>query len=318
MKKGKRVLDAIIGVVASLAMAITLLVGMTPKVRADPPPTPSFVTIDFGGPSVARDVTRPDGIVKPALFGTDPRPGIGEIGQVNPNCETGKKWDLMGFGFQPNVTATTSTVWMVSGFDPRSTVNTEGHGFQTVFVDTDGNHLSPTPRSGDGHVNQLNSSYGFEYALNIISVSGNTMTYQVVGLGPDSILQRGEFGLNWASDPWALISSSADSVIFTKTTEVRTMNTADTLATTGVNTGYAYADQLIWGFEVPTSMFSWLDPQTPVTFFAGTGCSNDGMKGGILPINISAIPEPGSLLAVGCFLGSSLLIRTRRSMKMAA
>ncbi len=271
--------------------------------------------VDFNEPPTSIDVTRNDGIVTPTIFGSDVRLGVGEIGQVNLG-PTGKEQDLMGFGYQESTyrSLSSSVIWMVSGFNP-ATTNVEGNGFQTVFIDTDGNHVAPSAISESGHVNRPNSEYGFEYAVNIIGVAGNLLTYQFVELSPSSILQTSYHTQN----PWALISSNADSVIFTKTAEVKVMNTENTLLKTGVNTGGAYSDQFVWDYEIPSSKFDWM---IPAAMQASTSSGGDTMTGVFVPegliassdpiIITSPVPEPGSLIGVAGLLASALSIRSRR------
>ncbi len=308
----------IVGVAAYMVVALTPLVSMAPIARADSPQQPPVITIDFSGPSVATEITRNDGVVNPSVFLTDPRPGIGEIGQVSPNCVTGKDWDLMGFGLQPNITPTTSAIWMVSGFDPRT--SNEGFSFGGLFIDTDGhfNKNVPRPVNADGYQSVSNRQAGFEYAVNVIGVNDDTLTYQLVHLSPDSTLQTCYYQQNDPGGPWKLISSSVDSVIFTKTTEVKTAGTLETLLKTGVNTGGVYDNQNIWSFELPNDILWKPDPDVKTKIFATLGCGNDWAVGAFnatnIPAisNISAVPETGNVFGVAILITTALSIRTRR------
>ena len=260
-------------------------------------------------PADFKDVTVNDGGPN-SFYGYDPRPGIGESGEVSANCVANPSWDLRAILWNEKA----STLTFISGFDPLTT--NDGFKIGDVFFDTNNAMTFPSrPVAADGYYIYKNP--GAELCLDITGAIGSSLTWDFKKLAADSQVQSSWYNQNGLSDPWALVSTSKDTLLYSGTSEVTRMTDAQIKAAFNVDIGNNGGMNSIWSFELDTSVLTDQQQQsvsaagslmTGVTGYWTEQCGNDQAK---FQLPASAVPEPGSLAATACFLGSALAIRFR-------
>ena len=127
--------------------------------------------------------------------------GIGqgaEDQEIEPGMTNDQSWDLEGFFLENNMLS------MIGGFDFQA--GQSGYASGDIFVSVD-----DVPQYGDFHRGGANGSelqgdsgtYGYEYVLDL---DFSSMTYSVLGLSNNTVLQTAYYQQNEGSSPWKYVS----------------------------------------------------------------------------------------------------------------
>jgi len=231
------------------------------------------------------DITVNDG--SPSLnYGTDPRSGINESGEVTANCVANASWDLRAMAFDIH----TNKLMVVSGFNPLAL--NEGIGIGDIFIDTNNSYFVPSrPNVGDGYFTYANSAAGYEYAIHLIDPSTGNLSYNIAALSGASTLQSTGWAQNAISDPAKLIASGADTVISSGLFSITTMTDAQVAAlgiNVGTNGGYnGGPDNYVFTFDLSSASLS-----NGATFRLTETCGNDLLVGHLAAgVAVAAVPE---------------------------
>ena len=246
------------------------------------------ITVTDGGPS--------------SYYGSDPRPGIGESGQVAANCVADPTWDLRAMAFDIN----TNSLMVVSGFNPLT--KNDNFGIGDILVDTNNSYTVPSrPSSGDGYLTYSNSAAGYEYAVKLIDPSSGHLNYNVVSLGGASLLMSGYYAQNAVSDPAKLIPSGADTILSSGAFTLTTKTDAQVFADLGLNIGTNGGTNYVFTFDLSAASLA-----NGATFRLTTECGNDLLVGQLAP-SASAVPETSTWVMGFLALGAAGLLIRRRS-----
>jgi len=259
--------------VGSLCVTLSayLLIGMVHAGYVD-------ITVNDGGPS--------------SYYGSDPRPGVGESGQVAANCVADPSWDLRAMAFDIN----TNKLMVVSGLNPLTKNGNFGIG--DIFIDTNNSFTVPSrPSSSDGYLTYSNSSAGYEYAIDLIDPASGNLNYNVVALSGASSLKSGYYAQNAVSDPATLSASGADTILSNGVFSVTTRTDTQVLAEFGLNIGTNGGTNYVFSFDLSAASLA-----NGATFRLTTECGNDLLVGQLSP-SASSVPETSTwvmgLLALG-------------------
>jgi len=256
-------------------------------------------------------------------FGTDPRPGIGESGQVTANCVANSSWDLRAMAFDVN----TNSLMVVSGFNPLAKnfdQNVVGDILGDIFVDTNNSFTSPSRAAmgipaTDGHFSYANSTpgNGFEYAIHLIDPSnstGNNLRYNLVALGGASLLETGNYNQNASADPAFLIPSGADTIKSGGLSLVTTMSDAQVFANLGLNIGTNGGTNYVFTFDLSAASLA-----SGATFRLTEECGNDLLVGHLAAgVAVAAVPETSTWVMGFLALGAVAFMVRRSSLVKAA
>ena len=253
-----------------------------------------------------------------SYYGTDPRPGINESGQVAANCVANSSWDLRAMAFDIN----TNSLMVVSGFNPLAKnfdQNVTGDIIGDIFVDTNNSFTSPSRAAmgipaTDGHFPYANSTpgNGFEYAIHLIDPSnstGNNLRYNLVALSGASILETGNYNQNASADPAFLIPSGADTFKSGGFSLVTTMSDAQVLANLGLNIGTNGGTNYVFTFDL-----SAISLASGANFRLTEECGNDLLVGHLDPS--AAVPE-ASTWVMGFLALGAVIFMVQRSNAVA-
>ena len=289
-------------IIRNVGIAILFAV-ITPLVTNYAHATPPVINTD-GVTTAVSDITIDSGVLK-AFYAGDPRQGLHEVGAVNFNCVANPSWDLMAMGFDYS----NSHLYIVSGFNPLTT--NDGYGFGSIFVKNTDTPLIQRPVISDGYSTYVNP--GFAGCIDITGSTGNILNYNLVMMSPDSLVQSTYFAQNSASDPYKLISSSADKVTFTGTSTVEVMSAERIKSIIGIDVGREVGDNIsVFAFDLGSMVI----PQSTsaITFSTTQGCGNDLLKGQLPAGSLSAIPEVTSSVTLAGLVSLGLLLRNRRQL----
>lgn len=253
------------------------------------------------------DITAVDGSPS-SNYGSDPRAGIGESGEVEANCVANATWDLRAIAFDVN----TNQLMIVSGFNPLTT--NDGIAMGDIFVDVNNSFTVPNrPSNSNGYFTYFNSSVGYEYAVNIGSASGNTLGYNIVALSGGSTLQSGGYAQNAISDPATLIASAADTILASGVSTVTTKTDAQVLADLGINVGHNGGTNYIFTFDLSAASLA-----NGATFRLTETCGNDLLVGQLAAApSVTAVPE-ASTWVMGFLALGAVGFMVRRNTKVSA
>jgi hypothetical protein len=240
-------------------------------------------------------------------YGNDPRPTINASGWVNPNCVASNEWDLKFLAYDYS----TNQLILGSGFNQLA--GKDGIILGDILFDTNGILTSPSrPVNADGNYKYTNP--GFEFCIDIksSSVANSTLTFDLIGMYSNSIVQSGSLNQNSIADPATIVRSDADKFLGTGIAEVKIMSDAQIRSLLGINVGDNGKNYVSF-FDLPANF---LPPNTTVRVKETLTCLNDDVWGRFLtPVfpesDISVVPEPGNCLATMAFLCSGALIRFR-------
>ena len=250
------------------------------------------------------DITINDGAPS-SNYGTDPRPGINESGQVAANCVADASWDLRAMAFDVN----TNKLMVVSGFNPQAL--NEGIGIGDIFVDTNNSYTVPSRPSnvGDGYFTYANSTAGYEYAIHLIDPATGNLSYNIAALSGASILQSTGYAQNASSDPAKLIPSGADKVVSSGLFNLTTMTDAQVINGLGINIGTNGGTNYVFTFDL-----SGVSLANGATFRLTEMCGNDLLVGQ-LPAGAAAaaVPETSTWVMGFLALGAVITMVRRNS-----
>jgi hypothetical protein len=250
------------------------------------------------------DITINDGAPS-SNYGTDPRPGINESGQVAANCVADASWDLRAMAFDVN----TNKLMVVSGFNPQAL--NEGIGIGDIFVDTNNSYTVPSRPAnvGDGYFNYTNSAAGYEYAIHLIDPATGNLSYNIAALSGASILQSTGYAQNASSDPAKLIPSGADKVVSSGLFNLTTMTDAQVINGLGINIGTNGGTNYVFTFDL-----SGMSLANGATFRLTEMCGNDLLVGQ-LPAGAAAaaVPETSTWVMGFLALGAVVTMVRRNS-----
>ncbi|MEI6278945.1 MAG: hypothetical protein WCQ16_06130 [Verrucomicrobiae bacterium] len=249
------------------------------------------------------DITVNDGAPS-SNYGTDPRPGINESGQVAANCVADASWDLRAMAFDVN----TNKLMVVSGFNPLAL--NEGIGIGDIFVDTNNSYTAPSrPSLGDGYFTYSNSTAGYEYAIHLIDPSNGKLSYNIAALSGASTLQSGGYTQNAASDPARLVPSGADTILSSGLFDLTTKTDAQVLADLGINIGTNGGTNYVFTFDLSAASLA-----NGATFRLTETCGNDLLVGKLAASSVAAVPET-STWVMGFLALGAVLFMVRRNAK---
>lgn len=253
------------------------------------------------------DITVNDGSPS-SNYGTDPRTGIGESGEVEANCTANASWDLRAMAFD----LTTRKLTVVSGFNPL-TLN-DGIGIGDVFIDINNSFTTPSrPNLGNGYFNYSNSAVGYEYAIDLIDPSHGGLGYNIVALSAGSILQSGGYTQNALSDPARLVASNADNILANGVFAVTTKTDAQVLADLGINVGTNGGTNYVFSFDLSAASLA-----NGATFRLTETCGNDLLVGHLSASSVAAVPETSTWVMGFLALGAVVMMVRRKSGTPAA
>lgn len=238
----------------------------------------------------------------------------GEDQEVEHGMVNNQSWDLEAFIWD----ATSQKLTIVGGYNFKN--GNDGWKSGDLFLADstpkfgEGAHaVSPatTPPTSDGTTLEI---YGYDLALDLNwdSVVGNTVSYNVMGLTPNSTLELAvynEQGYNPGSNPYRYLSNGD--------------NLASGSATLGTVADGTYG--LTGGGQHYTLTFdlsnaAWLDaylkydPTADLWTHFTMGCGNDNLMG---QIPDGAVPEPVTMVMLGC-LGAGMLGSRKLSQRKKA
>lgn len=234
--------------------------------------------------------------------------GVG-IGREDNETEKGmvqsQAWDLEGVFRKGNV------LTMMGGFNFKSGVS--GYPSYTsgdIFISTDANFGSPIGSSGlnDGF-NNVNNSYGYEYAL---AVNWNDLSFKTYRLNPASTTTTVYYNANETgtatSNPWRYVSGGTQvgagsgtggdllSNAIVAEYDLKGLGTDNKHYSVSFDLSSIFDDADLYGKEFYTHFTM--------------GCGNDNLIGH----DIAPVPEPSTLVLLGAGLLGAGLYR-RRKMK---
>jgi hypothetical protein len=248
------------------------------------------------------DITVNDGSPS-SNYGTDPRPGIGESGEVERNCTANASWDLRAMAFD----LTTHKLTVVSGFNPL-TLN-DGIGIGDVFIDINNSFTMPSrPNLGNGYFNYSNSAVGYEYAIDLIDPSNGGLGYNIVALSAGSTLQSGGYTQNALSDPARLVATNADNILANGVFSVTTKTDARVLADLGINVGTNGGTNYVFSFDLSAVSLA-----NGATFRLTETCGNDLLVGHLSASSVAAVPETSTWVMGFVALGAVVVMVRREA-----
>ena len=246
------------------------------------------------------DITVNDGSPS-SNYGADPRPGIGESGEVEANCVADASWDLRAMAFDLG----THKLTVVSGFNPL-TLN-EGIGIGDVFIDINNSFTVPSrPNLGNGYFNYSNSAVGYEYAIDLIDPSNGGLGYNIVALSAGSTLQSGGYTQNALSDPARLVATNADNILANGVFSVTTKTDAQVLADLGINVGTNGGTNYVFSFDLSAASLA-----NGATFRLTETCGNDLLVGHLSASSVAAVPETSTWMMGFLALGAVVFMVRR-------
>ena len=246
------------------------------------------ITVNDGGPS--------------SYYGSDPRPGVGESGQVAANCVADPSWDLRAMAFDIN----TNKLMVVSGLNPLT--KNDSFGIGDIFIDTNNSFTVPSrPSPSDGYLTYSNSSAGYEYAINLIDPASGNLNYDVVALSGASWLKSGYYAQNAVSDPATLSASGADTILSSGVFSVTTKTDAQVLAELGLNIGTNGGTNYVFSFDLSAASLA-----NGAAFRLTTECGNDLLVGQLAP-SASSVPETSTWVMGLLALGAGVLMIRRNA-----
>jgi hypothetical protein len=241
-------------------------------------------------------------------YGNDPRPTINASGWVNPNCVASNEWDLKFLAYDYS----TNQLILGSGFNQLA--GKDGIILGDIFFDTNSILTSPSrPVNADGNYKYPNP--GFEFCIDIksSSVENSTLTFDLIGMYSNSIVQSGSLNQNRVADPATIVRTDADKFIGTGVAEVKIMIDDQIRSLLDIDVGNNGKNYVSF-FDLPANF---LPPNTTVKVKETLTCLNDDVWGqyttpDYITPDVTAVPEPGNCLATMTFLCSGALIRFRR------
>ena len=239
------------------------------------------------------DITVNDGAPS-SNYGTDPRAGINESGEVTANCVADASWDLRAMAFDIH----TNKLMVVSGFNPLAL--NEGIGIGDIFIDTNNSFTVPSrPNVGNGYFTYSNSGAGYEYAINLIDPSNGSLSYNIAALSGASTLQSTGYSQNASSDPAQLLASGADTILSSGVFNLTTKTDAQVLADLGINVGTNGGTNYVFTFDLSAVSLA-----NGATFRLTETCGNDLLVGHLAAgVAVAAVPETSTwvmgVLAIG-------------------
>jgi len=251
------------------------------------------------------DITVNDGLPS-SNYGTDPRPGINESGQVAANCVADASWDLRAMAFDVN----TNKLMVVSGFNPQTT--NEGIGIGDIFIDTNKSYTVPSRPSnvGDGYFTYANSAAGYEYAIHLIDPTTGNLSYNIAALSGASVLQSTGYAQNAGSDPAKLIPSGADKIVSSGFFNLTTKTDAQVLSDLGINIGTNGGTNYVFTFDLSSVSLA-----NGATFRLTETCGNDLLVGQLAAgAATAAVPET-STWVMGFLALGTVAVMVRRNSK---
>ena len=253
------------------------------------------------------DITVNDGSPS-SNYGTDPRPGINESGEVTANCVADASWDLRAMAFD----ISTNKLMVVSGFNPQ-TLN-EGIGIGDIFIDTNNSFTVPSrPNVGDGYFTYANSAAGYEYAIHLIDPANGSLSYNIAALSGASRLQSTGYAQNASSDPARLVPSGADTILSTGVFSLTTKTDAQVLADLGIHIGNNGGTNYVFTFDLSAASLA-----NGATFRLTETCGNDLLVGQLAASPVAAVPETSTWVMGFLALGSAVFMVRRNPMASAA
>jgi len=250
------------------------------------------------------DITVNDGLPS-SNYGTDPRPGINESGQVAANCVADASWDLRAMAFDVN----TNKLMVVSGFNPQTT--NEGIGIGDIFIDTNKSYTVPSRPSnvGDGYFTYANSAAGYEYAIHLIDPTTGNLSYNIAALSGASVLQSTGYAQNAGSDPAKLIPSGADKIVSSGFFNLTTKTDAQVLSDLGINIGTNGGTNYVFTFDLSSVSLA-----NGATFRLTETCGNDLLVGQLAAgAATAAVPETSTWVMGFLALGTVAVMVRRNS-----
>jgi len=239
---------------------------------------------------------------------SDPRPGIGESGEVEPASVANASWDLRAMAFDVN----TNSLMIVSGFNPLAL--NDGISIGDVFIDINNSFTIPQQGSRP-HLTYLplsNSVVGFEYAIDLISPGNGGLGYNIVALSQGSTMLTGAYHENDLSDPATLVASGADTILSSGTFSVTTKTDAQVLADLGLNIGTNGGTNYVFTFDLSAASLA-----GGATFRLTETCGNDLLVGQLAANSVVAVPET-STWVMGFLAIGAVLVLWRKQNKVAA
>ena len=250
------------------------------------------------------DITVNDGLPS-SNYGTDPRPGINESGQVAANCVADASWDLRAMAFDVN----TNKLMVVSGFNPQAL--NEGIGIGDIFIDTNKSYTVPSRPSnvGDGYFTYANSAAGYEYAIHLIDPTTGNLSYNIAALSGASVLQSTGYAQNAGSDPAKLIPSGADKIVSSGFFNLTTKTDAQVLSDLGINIGTNGGTNYVFTFDLSSVSLA-----NGATFRLTETCGNDLLVGQLAAgAATAAVPETSTWVMGFLALGTVAVMVRRNS-----
>ena len=254
------------------------------------------------------DITVNDGTPS-SNYGSDPRAGINESGEVTANCVADASWDLRAIAFDVN----TNKLMVVSGFNPQTT--NEGIGIGDIFIDTNKSYTVPSRPGnvGDGYFTYANSKAGYEYAIHLIDPTTGNLSYNIAALSGASVLQSTGYAQNASSDPAKLVVSGADQVVSSGLFNLTTKTDAQVLADLGINIGTNGGTNYVFTFDLSSVSLG-----NGATFRLTETCGNDLLVGQLAAgVAVAAVPETSTWVMGILALGTVTVMVRRRSMASA-
>lgn len=239
-------------------------------------------------------------------YGSDPRPGLHVSGFVNPDCVATKDWDLRFVGFDPNKNQ------LIIGGGFNQLTGKDGYSMGDIFFDTDGILTSPSrPSNIDGYLNYPNPEFEFCIDITSRSVTDQTLTYSLIGMYANSIVQSGALAQNGVADPSTIVRSSVDTDFGTGVARVELMSDNEIRTLLGIDIGNNGGPNYVSFFDLPSNF---LPPNTLTRVHTALTCGNEDVGGQFTTpsLSVSAVPETGNCLATMVFLSWGMLIRLRR------
>lgn len=247
------------------------------------------------------DITVADGSPS-SNYGSDPRAGVGESGEVEANCTSNASWDLRAIAFD----LATNKLMIVSGFNPLAL--NDGIGIGDIFVDINNAVTVPSRPSGsNGYITYSNSAVGYEYAIDLIDAANGGLGYNIVALSSASTVRTGAYAQNAISDPATLVASGADSILSSGTFAVTTKTDAQVLADLGINVGSNGGTNYIFSFDLSAASLA-----NGATFRLTETCGNDLLVGQLAP-SVAAVPETSTWVMGFLALGLVVYLARRKS-----
>jgi hypothetical protein len=240
-------------------------------------------------------------------YGTDPRPGINESGEVTANCVANATWDLRAMAFDIH----TNKLMVVSGFNPLALNDNIAIG--DIFIDTNNSYTVPSRPVGvgDGYFNYSNSAAGYEYAVHLIDPATGNLSYNIAALSGASVLQSTGYTQNALSDPAKLIASGADTILSSGLFNLTTKTDAQVLSDLGINIGTNGGTNYVFSFDLSGASLV-----NGATFRLTTTCGNDLLVGH-LAAGVAAVPET-STWVMGFLAIGAVVFMVRRNAKLSA